>query len=152
FCSLLVNFYRDNIPSDVQDYIDLCSEGKLYNVLMAEMNFVGDRKAFKQMLFATLFYCKNHYADKSKDSEYFRHRFPNVYAVIRHYKAQDYKLLSRMMQTTEADIMIGKVVKSLMRNSTFLTTIHDSVLTLPEHITEVVDAIKYYFNKEHSIV
>ncbi|SFH40827.1 hypothetical protein [Pontibacter chinhatensis] len=152
FCSLLVDYYRNDLPEDVQEYIDLCSEGKLYNVLMSEMNFMGDRKAFKQMLFATLFYCTNHYADRSKDSEYFRSRFPNVYAVIKHYKAEDYKLLSRLMQTTEADIMIKKVVNRLMRNRTFVSTIHDSVLTLPEHANEVVDAIKYYFNTEYGIV
>ncbi|TPE43619.1 hypothetical protein [Pontibacter mangrovi] len=151
FCSLLVDYYNNNLPADVQEYIDLCSEGKLYNVLMAEMNFVGDRKAFKQMLFATLFYCRNGWADKSKDSEYFRQKFPNVYAVIKHYKANDYTRLSRLMQTTEADIMIKKVVKKLMRKSTFLTTIHDSILTLPEHITEVMDEIKYYFDREYSI-
>lgn len=152
FCSLLVDYYCNNLPADVQEYITLCSQGKLYNVLMSEMNFMGDRKSFKQMLFATLFYCTNHYADRSKDSAYFRSRFPNVYAVIKHHKENDYTLLSRLMQTTEADVMIKKVVNNLMRTRTFLTTIHDSVLTLPEHITVVVDAIKYYFNKEYSIV
>ncbi|GAB3533082.1 hypothetical protein GCM10027443_17840 [Pontibacter brevis] len=152
FCSLLVDYYQNNLPVDVQEYVQLCSNGMLYNVLMIEMNFIGDRTSFKQMLFATLFYCRNGWADKSKDSEYFRHRFPNVYAVIKHYKANDYTLLSRLMQTTEADIMIKKVVNKLMRNSTFLSTIHDSVLTLPEHITVVMDEIKYYFNKEYSIV
>jgi len=56
------------------------------------------------------------------------------------------------MQTTEAYIMIGKVFKSLMRDSAFVSTIHYTILTVPEHITKVDDAIKYYFNREYSIV
>jgi hypothetical protein len=152
FCSLLMTYYKYQLPEDVQEYIQLCSNGMLYNVLMAEMNYQGDRKSFKQLLFSTLFYCRNGWADRSKDSEYFRERFPNVYDAIKSYKMDDYKALSRAMQTTEADIMVGRVVKNLMRGSVFLTTVHDSIITFAHNADLVMDTIKYYFHKEYSLI
>ncbi|WP_157600744.1 hypothetical protein [Rufibacter sp. DG15C] len=152
FCSLLVDYYGTDIPKDVQEYISLCSRGRLYNELMDEMNYMGNRSAFKQMLFATLFYCSNGWADKSKESAYFRNRFPNVYAVIRHHKIASHKDLSRRMQFNEAHIIIGKVTKALMRNSVFLSTIHDSILTFDYNAGLVMDTITKYFIQEFNII
>ena len=149
FCSLLKEYYYNGLPQDVQEYIQLCSDGMLYNFLMEEMDVKTSRKAFKQMLFACLFYCKNQFSDTSKKAAYFRNRFPKVYEVIYTLKFRDYKNLSYQMQKKEADIMIGMVVKRLMRSSVFLTTIHDSIICLEPDADLIKNTIQHYFNREY---
>ncbi|RNI27365.1 hypothetical protein EFA69_14595 [Rufibacter immobilis] len=151
FCSLLQDYYQHQLPLDAREYIMLCSTGKLYDMLMDEMGYKGSRKEFKQLLFSTLFYCKNYTSNKSIHSEYFRERFPSVYRCISHFKKGNYKRLSHMMQKAEADLMIQKVVKSLMRTSVFLTTVHDSIIALESDVDLVRDTIIKYFQKEHSL-
>ncbi|MBA9078194.1 hypothetical protein [Rufibacter quisquiliarum] len=151
FCSLLIEEYGSDIPDDVKKYITLCESGKLYDFLMKEISYQGSRKEFKQLFFSTLFYCKNNYSDKSKELMFFRSAFPNVYKIVRKLKTEDYKYLSKVMQTYEANVIINKVVKTLKKNSIFLTTIHDSVIVFEEDADKVKKTVIKNFVKQYKI-
>jgi len=61
---------------------------------------------------------------------FFKTQYPEVYRVICYLKQDNYKLLSWLMQTIEADIMLDRVAKRISRERPDLTiyTIHDCIV------------------------
>ena len=135
------NYQSQPMPDDVRRYIDLVQEGKFYDHLMDAAGVAADgRAAFKRTFFGRVFFCEN---DPIHDSaRMFEEEFPNVYAVIRSMKAADYCALAHKLQRAESDLMIGKVAKRIMDEmpDAFIATIHDSVVTTPDH-AEAMKAI-----------
>lgn len=123
--------HSDLIPEDVQTYLTLVQEGRLYDHL-AE-NSTLSRRQFKEKLFCDVFYGQNYI--NSKLTRAFKKLFPTVYSHIRNYKKSNYRRLAWLMQKTESDYMINGVCRRLMLDYPEITflTIHDSILTSPDH-------------------
>ena len=74
--------------------MELVQAGRFYEYLMNESGMgLDERKAFKQRFFGSTFFCKN---DPIKpEAATFADLFPNVYALIRRKKADDFTSLGR---------------------------------------------------------
>lgn len=118
------------LPPDVEKYVELVQAGQFYEYLMDEAGIgIDERKAFKTRFFAHTFFCKNE--PIKSEAAIFDGLFPNVYALIREKKADDYTALAKELQRTESSIVIGGVATRCMAELpyAFIATIHDSVLT-----------------------
>lgn len=100
-----------------------------------------DRKAFKQRFFQDVLYGDptEPYAKQSPVSKAFKATYPNVAAFIETEKRGGYQKLAQKMQARESRYMIGTVCKRLMQYHEHIPviTIHDSIMTTPEHTVTV---------------
>lgn len=144
------NFISDetipDVPLDVSCYIRLCENGEFYNFCQELWKDTGTKTHFKKSILTTL------YKSMKKENKYdklFKETFPNVWKVIKHYKRNSYKNLSRLMQKMESNIMIKKVCGKLMKDHPDIPciTIHDSIMTTPENVLTVRTLIKEEFAK-----
>lgn len=169
FVKLLKEFFQgQELPRDVRHYIELTSTGMFYDYIV---NFVDpkcvSRTEFKGSFFASIFFCEIDHTQNSKKAKLFAsgadilnettgevthyEGFPNVLRAIQHYKSSlgSYEQLAIRMQRDEAAIMLGVVLKELHQRSIWATTIHDSVVCLPQHQAAVqailVDAFQTSF-------
>ena len=135
---------REGLRADERRYIELCEEGRLYEVLMEAGGFT-DRQKMKDDLYHEVFYGQTRIQGPVKDI--FRKLFPNVYEVILAAKKKDYRHLSHRLQKAESDLIIQTVCRRLMLDHPDIPvlTIHDSILTTPEHHSTVAEFIRQAF-------
>jgi hypothetical protein len=136
---LLANFYEgQERPEDVKKYIELTSTGKFYEFMMQALAIsASNRRAFKIKFFASLFFCKNHFSVGTKAGKYFLQEFPNVYRLIHHYKAADFRNLAILMQQTEANVILNVIQKQVQALGIWNLSIHDSLVVEAEHVETV---------------
>jgi hypothetical protein len=130
--------WRIGLDSDVKQYIELVEAGKLYEHLMSKFGIDGRRRnRFKRSFFANVFYARPE--TTRRYAAEFAQLFPKVYQAVLHYKRHDYRDLPLLMQEAEADLMIGTVCAKLVRDCRHVPflTIHDSILTTPEHVQAI---------------
>ncbi len=140
-----------NVPADVSAYIRLCENGEFYKFCQDLWKDTTDVGAFKTLLYTNVFY--GSMAQWTLDNKYtklFMETFPNVWAVIKHYKRHDYKKLSHRMQKIEANLMIKKVCLKLKEEHPEIPclTIHDSIMTTPDNEMIVRGLIMDVFKKK----
>lgn len=129
---------RHGLPQDVQDYVRLTEQGRLYDHLQESLRTNYKRKVFKRMFFEQVFYCQaSDY--KARLREGFKTLFPNVQRAIDDLKAEDYKNASRTLQRREAQFVIHGVCRRMFEEhpEAPVLTIHDSVLTTPKWAKQV---------------
>jgi hypothetical protein len=128
------------LPEDVRRFIPLVVSGDIYDCFMQRLN-VTDRKSFKQQFFRDLLFGdpNEYYQCHSKMNILFRQLFPTVHRFIINQKQGGYEKLAQRMQQRESCYMIGQVCTRLMQHHPQIPviTIHDSVLTTPEHVETV---------------
>lgn len=126
---------RHWLPHDMQDWIKLTEQGRLYDWLMAKMvTPYKSRKVFKRKFFEQCFY--NEPSDyKAKMREQFKTLFPTVQEAIDELKAEDYKNAPLTLQQQEASFILDTVCKRLFEEHPEMPvlTIHDSILTTPQY-------------------
>ncbi len=122
---LAYQFYGANVPKDVKEFLEICSQGMFYEFLMDKMNYTGDRDSFKVATFANIVFAESRY---KKSRFEFEKLFPNVSNVIDHYKKADYRNLAIVLQKLERNLIIDKACNSIPNNIWF-NPIHDSILT-----------------------
>jgi hypothetical protein len=115
---------------DVERYIRLCEDGKLYDELMNLDHNQTDRDTFKKQIFAQVFYGKNCYDGRL--TKLFAQEFPSVWETIRAIKKEDYKRLSHHMLRLESEIVINRAVRHCALEGIWVVTIHDCLVTYPE--------------------
>mgnify|MGYP001078789077 CR=1 FL=1 len=135
--------FLDNAPEDLRVYVRLCEEGRLYDDLMADSGDEIDRDAFKKRLFTQVFYGRNFV--EGGLTKLFAERFPTVWAVVRSIKRPDYRRLSHHMLRAESAIVIGRAVRRCAEKGIWAATIHDSIVTTPEHAESVVGIMEEAF-------
>lgn len=135
--------FLNNIPEDLRVYVRLCEEGRLYDDLMVGSGDEIDRDAFKKRLFTQVFYGQNFV--EGRLTRLFAERFPTVWAVVRSIKRPDYRRLSHHMLRAESAIVIGRAVRRCAEEGIWAATIHDSIVTTPEHAEAVVDIMEEAF-------
>jgi hypothetical protein len=127
------------VPDDLRRYVRLCEEGRLYDDLMDRL---GDdtpgRDAFKKQLFTQVFYGQNFV--EGRLTRLFAEQYPTVWAIIRAIKRPDYRRLSHHMLRAESSIVIGRAVRRCAEEGIWAATIHDSIVTTPDH-AEAVEGI-----------
>jgi hypothetical protein len=136
------------MPDDARRYVELCQQGRFYDVLMAESGIPPDRRAtFKRRFFGHVFFCRN--LPETEAARLFGTAFPTVYAAVRQEKRRNYADLAKNLQRTESGLMIGGVVARLMREAPHvpLLTVHDSILTHAEHAEAVGSIMLQEFAK-----
>ncbi len=138
---------RHGLPQDVQDYVKLTGQGRLYDYLMEKMGVkYKNRQVFKRRFFEQVFYCKpSEY--KAQMREAFKSLFPNVQKAIEDLKAQDYKNAPLTLQRREAQFIIHGVCRRMFEESPEapVLTIHDSLLTTADWMCQVEEIMNEEF-------
>ena len=120
---------------DVERYVRLCEEGRFYDELMVLDDNQTDRETFKKQVFTQVFYGKNCYDGRL--TRLFAQEFPTVWETIRTIKKEDYKRLSHHMLRLESEIVINRAVRQCAVEGIWVVTIHDCLVTYPEHAERV---------------
>lgn len=138
---------------DSERFVSLVMEGGIYEYLMEKCRgfgeCIGTRKKFKTLFFQQVLYGDNceYYASQLPLPVLFQTEFPAVWEFIlqqkmwngRGARGEAFKKLAVRMQQRESRYMIGQVCTRLMEHHPEipLLTIHDSILTTPEHMPTV---------------
>ena len=95
------------------------------------------RKAFKKLFFSQVFFGKIKRTGRVR--ELFARDFPTVYKAINDLKRKDYRQLAYLLQAHESKIMIDVICQKILNElpGTFIATIHDSIVTIPDKADEV---------------
>jgi hypothetical protein len=131
----------DNWADDVKEFVELCEQGILYDDLMRRLNIPAKRRdSFKRLFFSQVFFGKIKTTGRVR--ELFARDFPNVYKAINNLKRKDYRQLAYLLQAHESKIMIDIICRRILDEmpGTFIATIHDSIMTIPDK-AEVVKMI-----------
>ena len=120
---------------DVESYVRHCEEGRFYDELMVLDDNQTDRETFKKLVFTQVFYGKNCY--EGRLTRLFSKEFPTVWETIRTIKKEDYKRLSHNMLRLESEIVINRAVRQCAVEGIWVVTIHDCLVTYPEHAERV---------------
>jgi hypothetical protein len=129
---------RQALPRDVQEFIDLCQQGILYDDLMRRLGIPARRrKGFKRLFFSQVFFGKCKQTGRLRGL--FARDFPTVYEAITDLKRKDYRQLAYLLQAHESKVMIDIICRRILEElpGTFVGTIHDSILTTPDRADEV---------------
>lgn len=136
------------LHEDERRYLQLCESGVIYEHLQKQSGLSKlDRREIKQRFFQDIFFGRNQAI--SDFTRLFASEFPNVMAVIRQVKREDHAQRARLMQLFESSLVINNVCGRLMRDYPHvpILTIHDSVMTTPEHVGCVQDVMLEQFER-----
>jgi|GEM_PF-4332657 len=160
-----------HIPSESIDatelkrFVDLTIQGNFYPVLgqelidevgynntyekrkfnskkkMLQCDFYDNPKLLMKPIIFEVLFSRNE--TTSNEKKWFSKKFPTICAVLMKIKEVDYKKLAILLQNFESDVILNKVIKHISKNhpNIFMLTIHDSIMTLPEHANIVQKAI-----------
>ena len=160
--SIILELSSVNLCSrEFQGFHDLVVSGTFYTVLgkklMEEKGF-GDyyikmeydyknkkanhikidnpKKLMKPIAFEIMFSKNNHYTTEKK---WFREQFPTIYRVIEIIKSKNHNTLALMLQNLEAEAILDITAKRIkeFNKDIPIYTIHDSILTIPEHTNDI---------------
>ena len=107
----------------------------------SDKSVVYDRNFGKNAIF-NLFFSSNQFPSKKYDSLLlaFREKLPAVFEIFTQVKALDYKVLSHLLQLIEAHLVLDLTIPKMPKEIPAFT-IHDSIVTIPEH----ADTVKRIF-------
>jgi hypothetical protein len=141
-------FAPHGMPPDAQRYVELVQEGRFYEYLMEAGGVPAERRGrFKKQFFGHVFFCENWPVTDA--ARVFDRLFPNVHAVIRAMKAENYTALAHELQRAESGLMIGRVAVRCMNELSwaFIGTIHDSILTTADQADAIVSIMREEFGR-----
>jgi hypothetical protein len=149
FSLLLRDHYAGRVmPPDVPRYIELCEQGRFYDVLMKQQGIPAEQRSqFKDAFFGTIFYSEN--TPVRPAAWQFGQSFPGVYRAAWEMKERDYSELPKRLQRAESALMIGGVATrcTVELPETFIATIHDSILTTEDAAEAVRSIMVEEFNR-----
>jgi hypothetical protein len=136
-------------------YLELCQDD-LYQYL-ADKGGWERRMVKKQLTQTALFAPNNHPSQRSPVKKLFDTEFPAIADYIRRQKngtataknPKPWNRLAKVAQTMEAKFVIGSVCDRIRKESVdcWVSTIHDSILTLPESVDLVLGIMEAEFAK-----
>lgn len=135
------------LPSDLERYLNLCERGAIYEYLMQEAK-VHNREAIKKMFFQVLF-ANLKVQRHIRLNPILERQFPTIMRAIGELKRKDYKQASALLTRTESAFMFNQVVRRLMNEApdTFVSTIHDSIVTTTDQVPAVTAMILDEFKR-----
>ncbi len=135
------------LPPDLLLFTQMCMDGSLYDHLMEQAGWVGDRRSFKTEFFHMLYGP----VTDSPMTKVMQREFPSVMAFIKWHKRRrhGYKELAREMQRAESKLIIEGVCGRVMElyPNIPLVTVHDSILTTQQFVPTVRAVIEEEFSK-----
>lgn len=131
--------------SDFKKYIDLVVSGNLYEYMQDKINYCSPgrsmtRKEVKKVIFQVLFTDNRFIAEKRASSKrLFKVLFPEVYEVFKIIKRKDKKILPRLLQLIESNLIIDIISYRIAKEypEAPLYTIHDSIVTTQQYQDKV---------------
>jgi hypothetical protein len=143
---LLLGLYDGEGERD--QFRQVAQNGTFYECLDSELEKpygAQRRDELKVKVFTQIFFDRVR-AKPSKLCQAFARKFPVLYGKVLALKEPAYRNLALRLQTDEAAIVIGKVVDGIARTSKIpVLTVHDSLLTLAEHVDEVKQRMEFGF-------
>lgn len=147
FSLMLEEFLKTSNRQAFKEYSDMVNSGEFYKCLFNKMypktNY--DKKRVKTMVF-TVFFSDNRFIGQRKaiPKKDFKKTFPEVYKVFSLIKKKDKRILARILQSIESNVIINKVTKRISIENPKLPifTIHDSVITINGYEDYVASVIK----------
>lgn len=139
----------DILEEDIKEFIELVRLGKIYEYIAEKSKIeICNRKLFKRKLFAEIFFGKNK-TWETECSILFKGLFPNVYNIIKKIKQEDHTSLAKLLQRTESEFVINKVIKRCMNEFPEIPvfTIHDSIMTISKYAEMLQSIMLEEFNK-----
>jgi len=130
----------------VKEYFDMVNSGDFYKCISDKMypRSTFNKKLVKVMVL-TVFFSDNRFIAQreAKDKKAFKTHFPEVYKVFSLIKKKDKRILARILQSIESNIIINKVTKRISMEQPELPifTIHDSVATIQGYEDYVANVI-----------
>lgn len=134
---------------EFQEYKKLVTKGKIYDEFVKltkidkkELDNGFSKREIVKFRFMLCFYSANS-ANSQGMKTLFRSKFPKIYALMCDLKGKDHTTLSILLQRVESILILDKICGRI--SSEFpkipLLTIHDSILTIPKYVDQVVKVI-----------
>lgn len=143
---LLLDLYSDE--PERERFAEIVCGGKFYESLdnkLAVPFGESGRQELKKAVFSQILFDKIR-PTSTKLYLAFRQLFPSLDVKIIEMKAGNHNRLALHLQKLEAELIIGGVVRQIALVAKFpVLTIHDSILTLPEHQAEVRELLETVF-------
>lgn len=138
------------LNDELADYVRLCAEAKLYDVL-AELTGQSRDRAKKQLLAAL--YDRPHNLFRYRAGRAFAARFPLIWAAVEAIHREGRGRLARELQRLESDIVVRLSAGRLADEFPDLPcyTIHDCVLTTPDGAGTAAAVLRDEFRKRTGI-
>lgn len=133
---------------ELKQFIDMCERGTVYDWL-ASVTRQKRKQAKRQMLVCIMGELRRMRLPAGRAIDRY---YPSIGQFIRRAKADHYETVGRTLQSIEAEIVIHGACRRLMTHhpDTPVITIHDSILTTPDHIETVKHAMLAAF-AEHDL-
>lgn len=132
--------------TDYLDYQSVVSDGTFYDAMLAELGGTRlTRDDIKRRAMADVISKRRRYP--SPITEAFSRRWPTVWKFIEGVNRHDHASLIRILQQTEADLVIGGVADDLLRRfpGMFVLSLHDAVFAVPDDLSKVERAFRRAF-------
>jgi len=135
-----------NAPDDLQHYLNLCEQGRLYRFIESHLPAALDYGVLKRRVLATLYDKDCH---RNAVYSVLDEQFPTLMQRTRDIKREDYRRLAHLAQRTESRFIFGQVVARLASEhpDLFCTTIHDSVMTTAGDEPIILDVMQDEFKQ-----
>jgi hypothetical protein len=134
---------------EFQEYKKLVTSGKIYDDFVKstkidkkELDNGFSKRDIVKFRFMLCFYSANN-ANSQGMKTLFRSKFPKIYALMCDLKEKDHTTLSILLQRVESILILDKICGRISTEFPRipLLTIHDSVLTIPKYVDQVVKVI-----------
>jgi hypothetical protein len=140
---------------DVQQYIQLATTGTLYEHLVATYGeqhpSMASRGEAKQQFMVFLYFNPlEKHAVRYQAYRQWAADFPNVAHLLELIKQENHTYLARLLQALEAKLLLRLVVSEFVRQypGVFITSVHDSLLTLDSKKQELEAIIRQVYLRE----
>jgi hypothetical protein len=150
---LLLSLYEETDNYECEKFKSEILSGKFYEFLnnLQKHPYPEREQAknatYKRILFGSL---------KQKRYNYYKvfaAQFPILDKKIDEIKTPRYQELARILQTLEADIMINGVIRKIANTTRIpVLTVHDSIITLPQHKKQVMELLECEFKEKFGVV
>jgi len=126
---------NQQLPSDVNKYVELCEAGNLYDHFISE----SVSRAFAKDNIIKYIFGKPGYENYNEVTKQFVKEFPTVTQFIKKTKSDDHKKTSNILQREESDFMIDQLCPLLLEKVPEINfyTVHDSIVA-PEKYTDLI--------------
>jgi hypothetical protein len=134
---LCPNHDNDIWNQDLSAFRKACEEGRFYESMAGyELTDPQVRNTFKQCFFQEVLFGKN--KRKTRSLTAFQTSFPTAWKIICDIKRKDHCHLSHNLQRCESKIIFAICDRLRIEHPHVpLVTIHDSILTTPDHVSTV---------------
>lgn len=151
---------KNALDGDWVKYKSLCESGNLYESLNQEKI---DRESFKRQFFEEVLFAKGNSIAWSRFAQQFNREFPAVFSYIQRLKSpapnrqlrgedkeRPHRLAAKVLQRAESDFVFKWVIPELKEMGIKpIITIHDSILTIKEHVETVQEVIVRQFSNRN---